>query len=531
MRRIGLITYTENGLLYDPNTLPASQESRRMSIIRLVAHEYVHQWFGNIVSPAWWSYVWLNEGFATLLQSYVSSLIYPELNFMNNFINNDMPRAFSVDVLSANSWAMNHYTEEPALLWDKFGGIGYQKSGCVLRMFQETVTPVTFAKGLNYYLTKMYMQAAIPDDLHEGLQRALDEDYPESGLNLNELMHSWEDQPGYPLISVQKVNNHLLFSQRRYPGSAGEIYSVPITVATKSNDNFTRKTPTVWLKDVVAIFLQSELNFQADDWIILNVQQVGYYRVDYDTSIWHAIIEQLIVDHSVINPLNRAVLQDEIYLALTDKTLNRVTMSDCIDILSYFGEEDEPVAWSKANTLLNALNSRLFGTSRYADFLEFLRGITTPHLSSIGYEPIDFEPSVRTSLRSSTKSWNCVALNDYCLNVERTKLVQFYSTGSSASFDYCYALRTLNDETFSAIVAGVSSNVNFPTRNSYLQNLGCSLVKENLKTFLAIALNASNTLSANERQNIFTNTVARSVVALDTTIEFIDENYAALNAL
>lgn len=53
---------------------------------------------------------------------------------------------------------------------------------------------------------------------------------------------------------------------------------------------------------------------------------------------------------SVINPINRAVLQDEIFLALTD--LNRVTVSDSMDILSYFGDEDEPIAWSKANSLL-----------------------------------------------------------------------------------------------------------------------------------------------------------------------------------
>lgn len=441
-----------------------------------------------------------------------------------------MPRAFSVDVLSQNSWAMNHYTEEPARLWDKFGGIGYQKSGCVLRMFQATLTTETFAKGLNYYQNAMYMKAAIPDDLHAGLQRAYDEDYPGNNLNINELMHSWEDRPGYPLISVRLLNNNLVFSQRRYPGSAGEIYSVPITVATKSDANFTRKTPSVWLHGEVDVFAQSQLNYRTDDWIVLNVQQVGYYRVDYDTSLWRAIINQLTENHSLIHPINRAVLQDEIYLSLTDSSLNRVTFADALSILQYFGQEDEPIAWQKANSLLNLLNSRLFGTSKYKDFLEFLREITTPHLSAVGYEAVDYESSVSTSLRSSTKSWNCLALNAACLSIEYVKFILFYNTGSSASFDYCHALRNLNAEFYQTIVNGVATNSNYPSRTNYLNNLGCSVDKENLKTFLEITLDSSNTLTADQRQSIFINTMGRSSVALETTIEFIDQNYATIDA-
>lgn len=451
------------------------------------------------------------------------------MNFLNNFITNDLPRAFSVDVLSENSWSMNHYTEDPARLWDKFGGIGYQKAGSVLRMFQETLTPATFAKGLNYYLTEMYLQAATPDDLHEGLQRAYDEDFPGNDLNIGDLMNSWEDKPGYPIISVQILNNNLVFSQRRYPQSAGEIYSVPITLATKSNANFNTKTPTIWLKDQVDVFSQSELNFQTDDWIILNIQQVGYYRVDYDSDIWQAIIQQLIENHGVINAINRAVLQDEVYLAFTDASLNRVTAYDSINILSYLGREDEPIAWTKATALLNLLNNRLSGTPIYRSFLEFLQNITLPHLTVIGYEAIDYEPSVRTSLRSSTRSWNCLALNENCLNNEQQKLLQFYTNGTSASFDYCDALRNVDDEIYSAIVSAVATNSSYPTRTNYLNNLGCALERENLKRFLEITLDSSNILSANERQNAFTNTVGRSVVAWETTIEFIDENYAAIN--
>lgn len=482
------------------------------------------------VSPAWWTYTWLNEGFATLFESYISSLIYPEMNFMNYFVTSTMPRAFTADVLSSNSWYMNQYTEGPDNLWNKFSSISYQKAGCVLRMFQETLTPPTFAKGLNYYLRDRYMQAAIPDHLHESLQTAYDEDYPGNDVDIADVMQSWENTPGYPIIEVSLVANLLVFTQRRYPDSAGELYSVPITLATKTNPDFAQKSPTLWLSTLSRIVQQTQVYFTVNDWIILNIDQVGYYRVSYDTNLWRAIIRQLIEDHSVINPINRAVLQDEIYLGFTDTTLNTVAATDCLDILTYFDGEDEPITWSKANSLLNLFSNRLFGTTRYENFLGFLNEITTSHLTITGYEPIDFEPSVSASLRSSIKPWNCLALNEGCLNHEREKLLQFLNTGTSEPFDYCYALRNI-DEEYYEIVDGVATNSAFPSRSNYLANLGCSLKKEYVRYFLEIALDSSNILVQSERQNVLTNTMVRSVVALETTIEFIDENYAELNTL
>jgi len=40
-----------------------------------MAHELAHIWFGNIVTVEWWSYVWLNEGFSTFLQFYITDKV------------------------------------------------------------------------------------------------------------------------------------------------------------------------------------------------------------------------------------------------------------------------------------------------------------------------------------------------------------------------------------------------------------------------------------------------------------------------
>lgn len=57
------ITFRKANVIYRLQRDPAAQ---KLVVARLVASGVVHQWFGNIVSPFWWSYLWLNDGIATL---------------------------------------------------------------------------------------------------------------------------------------------------------------------------------------------------------------------------------------------------------------------------------------------------------------------------------------------------------------------------------------------------------------------------------------------------------------------------------
>lgn len=49
----------------------------RQRILTIIAHEFAHMWFGNLVTCDWWDTLFLNEGFASYFEYFTPANVIP----------------------------------------------------------------------------------------------------------------------------------------------------------------------------------------------------------------------------------------------------------------------------------------------------------------------------------------------------------------------------------------------------------------------------------------------------------------------
>jgi aminopeptidase N len=84
-------------------------------------------YFGNLVNPKWWSYIWLSEGFATHFANYIINIVFPEWRYDEAYtLEKVQSTAFVADV-DKSIRPMTHYVESPLKILDLFDDIAYAK--------------------------------------------------------------------------------------------------------------------------------------------------------------------------------------------------------------------------------------------------------------------------------------------------------------------------------------------------------------------------------------------------------------------
>lgn len=110
-------------LYWDPNTQAPHQ---KLSPMATITHELTHQWFGDLVSPEQWGYLWLNEGFATVMGNYLIDLVYDDQMNYDNRRSSCANIKVNLDSL-ARTTPMTTYPYTPSEIQALFNSINYDK--------------------------------------------------------------------------------------------------------------------------------------------------------------------------------------------------------------------------------------------------------------------------------------------------------------------------------------------------------------------------------------------------------------------
>ncbi|XP_041031285.1 aminopeptidase N-like [Carcharodon carcharias] len=345
MENWGLVTYRETALLYHPDLSSAGNKER---VLKVIAHELAHQWFGNLVTIKWWNDLWLNEGFASYVEYLGADKVEQGWNVKDLIVLKDVYKVFAIDALTSSHPLSSDEIEinTPAEINELFDAISYSKGASILRMLSNFLTERVFVKGLNAYLQKFSYGNTVYTDLFGCLQEAVNESNLKLPGTINEIMSRWTRQMGFPVVTIDTKSGHV--SQKHF------LLDPNSTVTRPSKYNYTWIVPITWMKRNSAPQTDWLLNSQGlfpimnpsgDEWILANINVTGYYRVNYDEENWKKLVNHLLINHTDLPVINRAQIMADSFNLARAKYRNTTA---ALETTRYLSKELEYIPWEAA---------------------------------------------------------------------------------------------------------------------------------------------------------------------------------------
>jgi aminopeptidase N len=191
MENAGAITFRERLLLVDPAN---SSIDTRKRVAGIIAHEIAHQWFGNLVTMKWWDDIWLNEGFATWMETKPLAAWKPEWRIELSHAS-DTRGALGIDALRSTR-PVRTKVETAAEINQVFDGLAYEKTAALLRMIETYVGPEAFRKAITSYLKRFAYANAAGEDFWQEIATV-------TGKPVDRILRSFVDREGAPVLSVR----------------------------------------------------------------------------------------------------------------------------------------------------------------------------------------------------------------------------------------------------------------------------------------------------------------------------------------
>ncbi|NYF33147.1 M1 family metallopeptidase [Sphingopyxis sp. JAI108] len=386
MENWGAIFTFERILLDDPKI---TSDATRQQIYSTQAHEVAHQWFGDLVTMAWWDDLWLNEGFASWMETKASDHFHPDWQPLLDRVDG-RERAMGLD-----AFATTHPIVQTIRTVEDtnqaFDAITYQKGEAVITMLESYAGEDVWREGLRNYMEKHKYANTRTDDLWGAVETA-------GAKGLTAIAHDFTNQPGIPLLRVGGVTcaggnttvalTQSEFSRDRKQGIDAENRRWQVPVLARAGDGAVARQ--------VVAGGTGTLTLPGCGPVLINAGQAGYYRTLYSS----AALTALRTDYAKLAPIDQLGLLGDNFA------------------LAYAGYQPMGAALNLLAAVPKDANQKLLGDAagRYAALYKLFddqpavqeqiaaRGTAAlaPAMGRLGFDARADEPALDSILRSET---------------------------------------------------------------------------------------------------------------------------------
>ena len=385
MENWGAIFTFERVLLVDPAL--TSAEGRK-GIYTTVAHETAHQWFGDLVTMAWWDDLWLNEGFASWMGTKASDHFNPSWSALLDRVDG-REAAMGLDAFATTHPIVQRIrtVEETNQAFD---AITYSKGEAVISMLEAYAGANTWRKGLRAYMRDRAYGNATTQDLWRAVEAA-------GASGLTAIANDFTTQQGIPLVRVTEarcvggatrlVLEQSQFSRDRKAEAAAQPlrWKVPLLLTPLGG-----KPSRIVLEGG-----RGEATVAGCAPVVVNGGQLGYFRTLYPAATLGGLTRAL----------PRLAPIDQLGLLKDNLALSRAAyqpMTPALDLLAAVpARRDATVAAGAIEEWARVYDTLAGNTAAQAQVAKLVSRQWKPRMARLGFEPRTAETLPEAQLRST----------------------------------------------------------------------------------------------------------------------------------
>ncbi|XP_017885362.1 aminopeptidase N-like [Ceratina calcarata] len=288
-------------------------------------------------------------------------------------------------------------------------------------------------------------------------------------------MRNWTETPGYPVVTVKKVKQGYQLTQEGFAiDSEDTKWWIPITYTGESHPDFNDTLSYDWIPPNEEPFILN--NSETKGWVVFNIQQVGYYRVNYEIENWKLLIKELNKGNNTkIHPVNRAQIVDDTFSLARAERLNYTV---AFDVSLFLTHEADYIPWQSAFRHLGFLQNLLRTSKNYYIFRRYVAYLMKTLTKNVGYEPKANDSDLVKMLRVDTIKWACEAGVKECTFYAKKTYQQWIENPLKK--------KASRNEWFDTLEYIITSNLDEDDKKDLLMALACSNSSEILMTYLTL---------------------------------------------